>query len=48
MLNNRKKQIANTTHVCGIFTRIDTLNTNASFFFDRETYRWTYICRRRA
>lgn len=48
MLSNRKKQLANTTSLCDIFARLHTLNANASFSFDRETYRWTYICRRRA
>ena len=48
MLSNRKKTFANTTSLCGIFAHPDTLNANASFSFARETYRWTYICRRRA
>ena len=48
MLSNRKKPFANTTSLCGIFARLDTLNANASFSFTGETYRWTYICRRRA
>ena len=48
MLSNRKKPIANTTSICVIFARLDTLNANAFFSFARETYRWTYICRRRA
>jgi len=48
MLSNRKKQLANTTSACDVFARLDTFNTNASFSFPRETYRWTYICRRRA
>ena len=48
MLSNRKKTFANTTSLCGIFAHLDTLNANASFSFASETYRWTYICRRRA
>ena len=48
MLNNRKKQFANTTSVCGILARLDSIDANASFSFTRETYRWAYICRRRA